>query len=86
MGNIAFACAFPKGEKNDAYAAYFTGQSYLFPLGDNQLHASNVTFEPGCRNWWHIHHKGGQVLICVAGQGWYQEKGKPAHCCIQVIV
>lgn len=70
---------FPKGEPNDAYAAYFLGQSYLAPLGDPQLHAANVTFEPRCRNNWHIHHKGGQVLICIAGKGWYQEWGKPAQ-------
>ena len=67
---------FPKGDPNDAYAQFFIGQSYLAPLGDSQLGASNVTFEPGCRNNWHIHHKGGQVLICVAGRGWYQEWGK----------
>ena len=67
---------FPKGDPNDAYAQFFIGQSYLAPLGDSQLGASNVTFESGCRNKWHIHHKGGQVLICVAGRGWYQEWGK----------
>lgn len=70
---------FPMGEPNTAYAQYFIGQSYLAPLGDPQLGAANVTFEPGCRNNWHIHHKGGQVLICIAGRGWYQEWGKPAQ-------
>jgi quercetin dioxygenase-like cupin family protein/alkylhydroperoxidase/carboxymuconolactone decarboxylase family protein YurZ len=70
---------FPMGEPNTAYAQYFIGQSYLAPLGDPQLGAANVTFEPGCRNNWHIHHKGGQVLICIAGHGWYQEWGKPAQ-------
>lgn len=70
---------FPKGELNVNFAKYFTGTSYLAPLGDPQLGASNVTFEPGCRNWWHIHHKGGQVIICIAGRGWYQEEGKPAQ-------
>lgn len=70
---------FPMGEPNDAYAQHFIGQSYLAPLGDPQLGAANVTFEPGCRNMWHIHHKGGQVLICIAGRGWYQEWGKPAQ-------
>ena len=55
------------------------GNSWLAPLGDPQLGAANVTFEPGCRNNWHIHHKGGQVLICIAGRGWYQEWGKPAQ-------
>ena len=70
---------FPKGEPNTAYAQYFVGNSWLAPLGDPQLGAANVTFEPGCRNNWHIHHKGGQVLICIAGRGWYQEWGKPAQ-------
>lgn len=70
---------FPQGEPNDAYARYFTGRSWLAPLGDSQLGTSNVTFEPGCRNWWHIHHRGGQVLVCIAGRGWYQEEGRPAR-------
>ena len=70
---------FPMGEPNDAYAQYFIGRSWLAPLGDPQLGADNVAFEPGCRNNWHVHHKGGQVLICVAGRGWYQEWGKPAQ-------
>lgn len=70
---------FPMGKPNDAYAQYFIGRSWLAPLGDPQLGAANVTFEPGCRNNWHMHHKGGQVLICVAGRGWYQEWGKPAQ-------
>jgi len=73
---------FPIGEKNDAYAQYFIGQSYLAPLTSEQVPVSNVTFEPGCRNNWHIHHAasgGGQMLICVAGEGWYQEWGKPAR-------
>ena len=65
----------PKGQPNTAYAQYFTGNSYLAPM-DGDL--ANVTFEPGCRNNWHIHHKQVQVLICVAGRGWYQEWGKPA--------
>lgn len=65
----------PVGKFNSAYAQYFDGNSYLAPLDGV---ASNVTFEPGCRNHWHIHHKGVQVLVCVAGRGWYQEWGKPA--------
>jgi len=65
----------PKGEPNTSYAQYFTGNSYLAPMGGG---VANVTFEPGCRNNWHIHHKQVQVLICVAGRGWYQEWGKPA--------
>ena len=72
---------FPIGEPNDAYAKYFVGQSYLTPLSLSQVPVFNVTFEPGCRNNWHIHHAksgGGQMLICVGGRGWYQEKGKDA--------
>ena len=65
----------PKGDPNTAYAKYFTGNSYLADVGGGML---NVTFEPGCRNNWHIHHKAVQVLICVAGRGWYQEWGKEA--------
>ncbi len=65
----------PVGVFNSAFAQYFDGKSYLKALDGV---ASNVTFEPGCRNYWHIHHKGVQVLICVAGRGWYQEWGKPA--------
>lgn len=65
----------PVGKYNSAFAKYFDGKSYLFPLSGV---ASNVTFEPGCRNHWHIHHKSVQVLVCVAGRGWYQEWGKPA--------
>ena len=67
--------AFPVGEKNP-YGQYFIGQSYLAPLSTEQVPVFNVTFEPGCRNNWHIHHKQVQVLICVAGKGWYQEWGK----------
>ncbi len=72
------------GEPNDAYAQYFTGRSYLKVIsqpGSGNLFMANVTFEPGCRNFWHIHHAksgGGQTLICLEGEGWYQEKGKPA--------
>ena len=70
---------FPKGEPNTAYAKYFVGNSYLAPLCKDGLNLSNVTFEPGCRNNWHIHHKAIQILICVGGEGWYQEWGKPAR-------
>ena len=72
---------FPIGEPNTAYAKYFIGNSYLAPISTEQVPFSNVTFEPGCRNNWHIHHAdkgGGQMLVCVAGRGWYQEEGKPA--------
>ena len=66
---------FPIGEKNDAYARYVVGQSYLAPVSMEQVPIFNVTFEPGCRNNWHIHHAdkgGGQMLICVGGRGYYQ--------------
>lgn len=76
---------FGQGEPNTAYAKYFIGNSYLKPLTDPKIASvfiANVTFEPGCRNNWHIHHAksgGGQILICVDGEGWYQEEGKPAR-------
>ena len=70
---------FPLGEKNDAYAQYFTGQSWLKMLTTKGVSIANVTFEPKCRNNWHIHHKGGQILLCTAGRGYYQEYGKPAQ-------
>lgn len=70
---------FPIGEPNDAFAKYFIGQSYLAPVSTLQVGIFNVTFEPGCRNNWHIHHAdkgGGQILVGVAGRGFYQEWGK----------
>ena len=67
--------AWPKGEHNTAYAQYFIGNSYLAPMDGGMV---NVSFEPGCRNNWHVHHKQVQVLVCVAGRGWYQEWGKEA--------
>lgn len=75
---------FGLGSPNEAYAKYFIGNSYLNPLAkvdDANLFLANVTFEPGCRNNWHIHKSskgGGQLLICTAGSGWYQEEGKNA--------
>ena len=74
---------FGQGAPSTAYAQYFIGDSFLHPLTNPQcgLFAANVTFAPGCRNNWHIHHAskgGGQLLICTAGEGWYQEEGKPA--------
>lgn len=71
-----FKQIFPLGEKNDAYAKYFVGQSYLSMLTNQGVNIANVTFEPGCRNNWHIHHEGGQILLCTAGRGYYQEWGK----------
>lgn len=73
---------FPIGASNDAYAQCFIGKSYLHVLSDNQVFIANVTFEPACRNNWHIHEAeegGGQILIVNAGEGWYQEWGKPAQ-------
>lgn len=76
---------FGMGEPNTAFAKYFKGNSYLKPLtnpGESAVFLANVTFEPSCRNNWHIHHStngGGQILICVEGEGWYQEEGKEAQ-------
>ena len=76
---------FGMGNPNDAFAQYFIGNSYLNPLnefGESPVFVANVTFEPGCRNNWHIHkasNGGGQILICIAGEGWYQEEGKDAE-------
>lgn len=70
---------FPLGEPNDGFAAYFSGQSYLAQVAGGPLPVFNVTFEPGCKNNWHIHHAtkgGGQLLICVAGRGFYQAWGE----------
>ena len=73
---------FGLGEPNTGFAQYFIGNSYLNPLtklGESAVFLANVTFEPECRNNWHIHHAtkgGGQILICVDGEGWYQEAGK----------
>ena len=74
-----FKDVFPRGEENTAYSKYFVGQSYLNMLSVEQVVIGNVTFEPGCRNNWHIHHAksgGGQILLCTAGRGYYQEWGK----------
>jgi len=73
---------FPTGKTNDAYAQYFDGQSYLNMLSLEQVVIGNVTFEPGCRNHWHIHHAdkgGGQILLCTGGRGYYQEWGQKAR-------
>lgn len=74
-----FISIFPVGEKNEAYAQYFVGQSYLNMLSTTGVNIGNVTFEPCCRNNWHIHHKGGQILLITAGRGYYQEWGKAAQ-------
>lgn len=76
---------FGMGEPNTAYAKYFIGNSYLKPLtkqGESVVSIANVTFEPKCRNNWHIHKStsgGGQILVCVEGEGYYQEEGKTAQ-------
>lgn len=70
---------FPLGEKNEAYAQYFSGQSYLQMLSTQGVAIANVTFEPGCRNNWHIHHKGGQILLVTGGRGYYQAWGELAR-------
>ena len=70
---------FPMGEKNEVFEQYFVGQSYLNMLSTERVTIGNVTFEPGCRNNWHIHHKGGQILLCTVGRGYYQEWGKEAQ-------
>ncbi len=72
---------FGMGNPNVNFAQYFVGNSYLNPLTKEPISMANVTFEPGCRNNWHIHHSksgGGQMLVCTAGEGWYQEEGKEA--------
>lgn len=72
---------FPIGTPNDAFAEYFIGQSYLAPVSTSQVGIYNVTFEPKCRNNWHIHHAdkgGGQILVCVGGRGYYCEWEKEA--------
>ena len=82
MAEHAASMVFPIGAPNEGFAQYFSGKSYLAPVSKEQVGVFNVTFEPGCRNNWHIHHAktgGGQLLICVAGHGFYQEWGNPAQ-------
>lgn len=79
MSEKTFDPIFPRGKENEAFAEYFIGRSYLNPLITEGVPVSNVTFEPGCRNNWHIHHAsqgGGQILLCTAGSGWYQAEGE----------
>lgn len=70
---------FPLGEKNEWTQKYFSGKSYLCGLCEGEVSVVNVTFEPGCRNNWHIHHGHGQLLLCTAGIGCYQEWGQPVR-------
>lgn len=82
-GNEVHGGIFGLGQSNDAYAKYFVGRSYLNPVvGQSGVNIANVTFEPGCRNNWHIHKAekgGGQLLLCTEGRGWYQEWGREAQ-------
>ena len=81
MAAHAASMVFPIGAPNDGFAQYFSGRSFLAPVSTDQVGIFNVTFEPGCRNNWHIHHAdkgGGQILVCIAGRGYYQEWGKDA--------
>lgn len=73
---MEFNEVFERGNKNEAFAEYFIGKSYLNMLSLKGVVIGNVTFEPGCRNNWHIHHKGGQILLITGGRGWYVEEGK----------
>lgn len=70
---------FSIGEKNEVFGENFVGQSYLNQLSTTGVTILNVTFEPGCRNNWHIHHEGGQILLVTAGEGYYQEWDEPAQ-------
>lgn len=76
LEELKAATVFPMGEENKMFEKYFIGKSYLNLLTMERIVIGNVTFEPGCRNNWHVHHKGGQVLLCTAGRGYYQEWGK----------
>ena len=81
MNESVIDTIFGMGEKNP-FGQFFVGQSYLKMLTTEGVPVANVTFEPGCRNNWHIHHAksgGGQLLLCTAGRGWYQEWGQPAR-------
>ena len=77
--DLGGGAVFDMGEPNTAFGQYFAGQSYLKMLTTEGVGIGNVTFEPGCRNNWHIHHakkNGGQILLCTGGRGWYQEWGE----------
>ena len=80
MSNDYFDQMFPLGEPNTAYAQYFSARSFLAPITNGSVPVNNVTFEPGCRNNWHIHHgtagSGDQILLCTAASGWYQAEGE----------
>ena len=77
--STSFAPFFGLGEENVAFQSHFQGKSYLQPLCVEGVKTFNVTFEPATRNDWHIHHLGGQILLCTDGEGWYQEEGQKAR-------
>lgn len=77
--DLGGGAVFDIGEENTAFAQYFTGACYLNMLSTEGVVIGNVTFAPGTINHWHIHHKGGQILLVTGGKGWYQEEGKPAQ-------
>lgn len=76
LEELKVATIFPVGEENKMFGKYFIRKSYLNMLTMERIVIGNVTFEPRCRNNWHVHHKGGQILLCTAGRGYYQEYGK----------
>jgi len=78
--DLSNGAVFPIGDKlPEMFSKYFIGEAHLHMLTTAGVPIGNVTFEPGCRNNWHIHHKGGQILLVTAGRGYYQEWGKPAQ-------
>lgn len=77
--DLGEGAVFPIGEENKKFAEYFTGECYLKMLTTERVPVANVTFARGTINWYHIHHKGGQILLVTGGRGWYQEEGKPAR-------
>ena len=76
LQDLGGGAVFDMGRENTAFAKYFVGQSYLSMLTTERVPVGNVTFEPGCRNNWHIHHQGGQILLVTGGRGWYQAWGE----------
>lgn len=79
MDSKDFNPIFPMGDKDEELAQFFTGRNYINMLSATGVVIRNVTFEPGCRSYWHIHHKGGEILLCTAGRGYFQEFGKPVQ-------
>ena len=77
--DLGGGAVFAVGEENAAFARYFSGECYLNMLTTDGVGIGVVTFAPGCRNAYHVHHKGGQILLVTGGRGWYQEEGKPAR-------